>query len=149
MKVKDCMCGDICVCTPDNSVCDCAKVMNDNHIGCVPVCDLDDKVVGLITDRDIVLRCIANGKDPKNTKISEVMTCNICCCKPEQDIEDAEKDMSQIQIRRVPVVDENSKIIGIISLGDLAKNKNVSKEEVGETVENICDCTKTNIKNCE
>lgn len=139
MKVKDCMCTDACICTPESSVCDCAKIMNDNHIGCIPVCNSEDKVVGIITDRDIVLRCVACGKDPQNTKLSEVMTCNdICCCNPEQDICDAENDMCKSQIRRIPVVDENNKIVGMLSLGDLAKNQNVSKEEIGQTIENIC-----------
>lgn len=149
MKVKDCMCGDICVCTPDNSVCDCAKIMSENHIGCIPVCNIANNVVGIITDRDIVLRCIANEKDIHSTKVGEIMSNNICCCKPEQDIKEAEKEMCETQIRRIPVINDNNEVIGMLSLGDLAKNKNVTKEEVGQTVENICDCNKTNIKNCE
>ena len=139
MKVQDCMCGDICVCSPENTVCDCSKLMND----------AENKVVGLVTDRDIILRCIASGKDPKNTKINEIMTKNVCCCKPEQDVCDAEQDMCETQVRRIPVVDNNNKIIGMLSLGDLAKNKNVSKEDVGKTVEGICDCATINIKNCQ
>ena len=149
MKVKDCMCGDICICTPDNSVCDCSKLMNEKHIGCVPVCDLENNIVGLVTDRDIVLRCIACDKDPKNTKLSEIMTCNICCCKPEQDILDVEDEMCKTQVRRIPVVDDNNKIVGILSLGDLAKNKNISEESVGKTIEGICDCTTLHLKNCQ
>ena len=148
MKVQDCMCGDICVCSPENTVCDCSKLMNNRHVGCVPVCDAENKVVGLVTDRDIILRCIACDKDPKNTKISEIMTTNVCCCKPEQDVCDAEQDMCETQVRRIPVVDNNNKIIGMLSLGDLAKNNNVSKEDVGKTVEGICDCATINIKNC-
>ena len=145
MKVQDCMCG----CSPENTVCDCSKLMNDRHVGCIPVCDAENKVVGLVTDRDIILRCIASGKDPKNTKINEIMTKNVCCCNPEQDVCDAEQDMCETQVRRIPVVDNNNKIIGMLSLGDLAKNKNVSKEDVGKTVEGICDCATINIKNCQ
>ena len=77
------------------------------------------------------------------------MTTNVCCCKPEQDVCDAEQDMCETQVRRIPVVDNNNKIIGMLSLGDLAKNNNVSKEDVGKTVEGICDCATINIKNCQ
>ncbi len=146
MKVKDCMCSDVCCVTPTNTIKDCAKLMCDNHIGCVPVCDEGNNVVGLVTDRDLILRSIACDKDAKSTPISDIMTCKVCCCNSNADVNEAEKLMSEQQIRRLPVVDDNNKIIGIITLGDLAKNNNVSTQSVCNTLENICGC---NIKNAE
>jgi len=143
MKVKDCMCHEVAYVNPDCSVEDCAKLMCNNHIGCVPVCDESKKIVGLVTDRDIILRTIGCNKEIKNTPISDIMTCNVYYCTPETDIEEAEKIMSQNQIRRLPVVD-NNKIIGILTLGDLAANTNINTEGVCVTLENICGCDKKN-----
>lgn len=137
MKVKECMCNDVCFVNPDNTVSDAAKIMCGNHVGCVPVCNSENQVVGLVTDRDIILRSIACDKDVKQTPISEIMSCNVCCCGPEEEIENAEKKMSDLQIRRIPVV-ENNKIVGILTLGDLAKNKNLDTQKVCNTLENIC-----------
>ncbi len=143
MKVKDCMCKDVVFVKPDCCTEECAKLMCENHIGCIPVCDNSNKVVGLVTDRDILLRTIGCGKEAKNTPVSEIMTCNVTCCTPETDVQAAENAMSENQIRRIPVM-ENNKIVGILTLGDLAKNKEVNTESVCETLENICDCDKKN-----
>ena len=143
MKVKDCMCNQVTYVKPDCSVEDCAKLMCNNHIGCVPVCDNTNQVVGLITDRDILLRTIGCGKDAKGVPVSEVMTCNVCSCTPEVDVTEAEKLMSQNQVRRLPII-ENNKIVGILTLGDLASNKDVHTEEVCHTLENICNCNNKN-----
>lgn len=143
MKVKDCMCENVVFVKPDCDTEECVKLMRQNHIGCIPVCDDYKKVVGLITDRDILLRTIGCGKEIKNIPISEIMTCNINCCTPETDICDAEKTMSNNQIRRIPVM-ENNKIVGILTLGDLAKNKQIDTEDVGITLEDICNCDRNN-----
>ena len=143
MKVKDCMCENVVFVKPDCDTEECVKLMRQNHIGCIPVCDDSKKVVGLITDRDILLRTIGCGKEIKNIPISEIMTCNINCCTPETDICDAEKTMSNNQIRRIPVM-ENNKIVGILTLGDLAKNKQIDTEDVGITLEDICNCDRNN-----
>ena len=140
MKVQDCMCGDICVCSPENTVCDCSKLMNDRHVGCIPVCDAENKVVGLVTDRDIILRTVACDKDVKNTPASEIMTCNVCTCNENDDVHTAENKMAQNQIRRIPVVD-NNKVIGILTLGDLAQyNEETGEDHFCNTVEDICGC---------
>ena len=76
MKVKDCMCGEVCWVKPDTKVYEVAKIMNQNHIGCVPVCDDQNTLVGIITDRDIILRGVACDKDVKTTNASDIMTCN-------------------------------------------------------------------------
>jgi CBS domain-containing protein len=139
MKIKDCMCNNVKWVTPNTNVCDCAKVMSDNKIGCVPVCDEKKEVVGIVTDRDVILRTIACDKDCKNTPVSEIMTTNVCLCNANSEIEEAEKLMSQNAIRRLPVI-ENNKIVGIITLGNLFQNKNINSNHASNTFENICDC---------
>lgn len=146
MKVKDCMCHEVAYLTPESTIEDCAKLMCNKHVGCIPVCDNTKTIVGLVTDRDVILRSIACDKDIKNTPISDIMTCKVCCCSPNEEVNEAEKKMSDEQIRRLPVVDENNKIIGIITLGDLCANQNVNTEDVCQTLENICRC---NDKNAE
>ena len=113
--------------------------MLNKHIGCVPVCNANKNIVGLVTDRDIILRTLACEKDIKQTPVSEVMTTNVYKTTPEADTTDVSKIMCDCQVRRVPVV-ENEQLIGIITLGDLANNKNVTPEEVTITVEGICKC---------
>ena len=73
MKAKECMCNDVCCVKPNATVYDVAKLMNDNHIGCVPVCNNENNVCGIVTDRDIILRSIVNNKNVKETPISEIM----------------------------------------------------------------------------
>lgn len=143
MKVKDCMCHEVTYVNPDCSVEECAKLMCNNHIGCVPVCNTEKQVIGLVTDRDILLRTVGCGKNIKNTPVSDIMTCKICCCEPDVDISEAEKIMSENQIRRLPVVD-NNKVIGILTLGDLVANKEVNTEGVCTTLEDICGCNEKN-----
>ena len=143
MKVKDCMCSDVKFVTPDTTLCDCAKLMCNSHIGCVPVCDDSKNVVGVVTDRDVILRAVACDKDYKNTAESDIMTCNVCCLDGNSDIQEAEKLMSENAVRRLPVV-ENNKIIGILTIGDLAKNDNVNPEGICNTLENICNCKSKN-----
>ncbi len=141
MKINDCMCKDVCFVKPDCTVYDAARIMCENHIGCIPVCDDQKCVVGIITDRDILLRSVACDKNTKNTCVSDIMTTNVCTCDENQDICDAESKMSENQIRRLPVVNEKGNIIGILTMGDLAKNdKKIGEKEVCNTIENICNC---------
>ena len=148
MKVKDCMCGEVCCVKPDTKVYEIAKIMGQNHIGCVPVCDDKNCLVGIITDRDIILRSIANDKDVKSTKASEIMTTNVCTCNENEDICNAENKMAQNQIRRSPVVD-NNKVIGILTLGDLAHyNEETGEDNFCNTVEDICGCGGQAKNNC-
>lgn len=148
MQVKEYMCNNVCCAKPETKVSDIAKLMNDKHVGCIPICDNQNKVVGIVTDRDIILRSIACDKDAKQTKVSDIMSCNVCTCGPEDQVCDAENKMAQNQIRRIPVV-ENNKVVGILTMGDLANfNRELGKEEVCTTIENICDC-KGQTKNAE
>ena len=141
MKVKDFMCDEVCFVKPDAKVVDVAKIMKDNHIGCVPVCDDENSLCGILTDRDILLRTVACNKDVNTTPVSEIMTTNVCSCKKEEEMPDAQEKMSSHQIRRLPVCDENNKVVGILTLGNLAENDSeLGKEKVCSTLNNICDC---------
>lgn len=142
MKVKDCMCNQVCYCTPNTTINEVARKMNENHIGCIPVCDNNNCVVGIVTDRDIILRAVACNKD-NNTAVSEIMTCNASCCDCNSDLKDASKLMGEQQIRRIPVT-ENGKLVGILTLGDIARNQQISNEFVGKTAECICGCNDKN-----
>jgi CBS domain-containing protein len=149
MEVKDCMSKNVCYCKPEDKVYEVAKLMCDKHIGCVPVCNEKNQMVGLITDRDIILRTVSCGKDAKATPVSDIMTCNVCSCEPTASIDEATRLMSDFQIRRIPVCDCDNKIVGILSLGDLAHfDDSVGKNEVCNTLENICECG-NNSKNAE
>lgn len=141
MKVKDCMCKDVCSVKPEETINNVAKLMNEYHIGCVPVCDSNGCVCGLVTDRDILLRSVACNKDTNTTPISDIMTCNVCTCKEDDEVSNAETKMGEYQIRRIPVCDKNDKIVGILTLGNLAENdKTIGTQEVCTTLENICNC---------
>ncbi len=147
MKISECMCQDVCFVKPDCKVYDAARIMNENHVGCIPVCDDNKTIVGLLTDRDIVLRTVACDKNTKTTPVSEIMTTNVYTCGYEEDITKAQDTMSRNQIRRIPIVDNQNKMVGILTMGDLAhNNKKIGEENFNTTLENICDC-KGSIKN--
>ena len=138
MKVNECMCTNIICANPDSTVYDIAKLMSDNHIGCVPICDFNKSVVGLITDRDITLRTVACGKDAATTKASDIMTTDVYKVYSTADITEACKMMCEWQVKRIPVTQDNV-IVGIITLADLANHKNVSEQQNFNTVEGICN----------
>ena len=141
MKIKDCMTNEVSWCTPKDTVGKAINIMNDCHVGCVPICDNENKVVGIVTDRDILLRCVKCDKDVKTTPITEIMTTKVCCCNENDEIEYAEKCMSDMQVRRIPVINDG-KLVGMLSLGDLAHNDTkIGKNNVCETLENICNCS--------
>ena len=140
MKVKECMCNDVCCVKPETKIYEIAKLMSENHIGCIPVCDENNLICGIVTDRDILLRCVACNKDTNKTPVSDIMTCNVCTCKEDDEITNAESKMGENQIRRLPVCDDNNKVVGILTLGDLVRNDgNIGKQEVCTTLENICN----------
>lgn len=137
MKVSECMCHDVLWVNPNTSICDCANLMAEHKIGCVPVCDSNQKVVGLITDRDILLRSVCTNKNTKTTPVSEIMTTDVCCCDSNEHLDTAQKLMSDNQVRRLPII-ENDKIVGILSIGDISRNPNTDKESFIITFDNIC-----------
>ncbi|MBR3255456.1 MAG: CBS domain-containing protein [Clostridia bacterium] len=149
MKVKECMCNKVACVTPEDTVSNVAKVMQSNHIGCVPVCNNQKTLCGLITDRDIVLRAVANGKDINNTMASEIMTTKICTCTQDDDMTNAQSIMANNQIRRLPVCDTSNRVIGMLTLGNIANyNTELGDNQVSDTLSDICNCN-GQIKNAE
>lgn len=118
LKIKDIMTDDLAVVSPDTTVTEAAQVMQRHDVGVVPVCE-GANIVGLVTDRDIVVRNIAHGKDPNHTMVRDVMTTQVKSVSPETNLQQAAGIMAAQQIRRLPVV-EGDRLVGMVSLGDLA-----------------------------
>lgn len=126
MRVQDIMTHNVAVVGPDSMTYEAAKLMKKHNVGCIPVCE-NDSLVGIVTDRDIVIRTIANGEDPTNIPVKDVMTKGVFSVTPETSIEEATNIMSAHQIRRIPVV-QNEKLIGMLSLGDISVNQDYDYE---------------------
>ena len=120
MQIKDVMTKGVEIVRPDETLQDAARKMKSIDVGPLPVCD-GDQIVGMITDRDIIIRATAEGRDPKTTPVKEAMTPNVVCVYEDQDIDEAATLMKERQIRRLAVLDRNKNLVGILSLGDLAE----------------------------
>ena len=119
MKVKDIMTDRVIRVHPEECVAVAARQLATNHIGAMPVCGNDGRVLGVVTDRDLVVRCLAAGRSPEKTKVREVMTGYVVSVTPDTGIRAAATVMGHRQIRRLPVV-EDGKLLGMVSLSDLA-----------------------------
>ena len=119
MKLRDVMNGPVIRIHPEESVAVAARTLERSNIGMLPVCGNDGRICGLITDRDLVTRCVASGRMPSATKVSEIMTRQVISASPDMEAAVAAGLMGRKQIRRLPVV-ENGKLCGMVSLGDLA-----------------------------
>lgn len=135
MKVSDAMTRDVKVANPAQSIRDAARLMAEIDAGSLPVGD-NDRLVGMITDRDIAVRAVAEGKSP-DTKVSDVMSREVLYCFEDQDVEDVSRNMGDVKVRRMPVVNRDKRLVGIISLGDLARNEEPTA--VGETMAEIAE----------
>jgi CBS domain-containing protein len=118
MKVRDVMTKSVATIRPDATIKDAAQLMQQHNVGSLPVVD-SNGLVGIVTDRDIVVRNIAAGQDPMSTPVKNVMTSQVTTVTPEEDVHAISRMMSTRQIRRVPVV-ENQRLVGMVSLGDIA-----------------------------
>ena len=101
MKVKECMCNEVYSVTPDTTIKEVAELMAENHVGSIAVTDDNDCLCGIITDRDIVLRAVACDKDVEETEISEIMTTDVCSCKEDDEMTDAECKMSTKHVMKI------------------------------------------------
>jgi CBS domain-containing protein len=119
MKVSQLMTKNVSVADLETTLEEIATMMRDEDAGAIPVLD-DDNLVGIVTDRDIVLRCIAEGRDPVGTTSEEILSGDLTTIRPNDDIDAAAHLMAQRQVRRLPVVDESGKLVGMLSLGDIA-----------------------------
>lgn len=127
MKLRDVMTHPCIRIRPEESVAVAARTLNRYNIGALPVCGSDGRLCGLVTDRDIVIRCLAADRSPLSTTVKDVMTSQVIAAKPDMDAALAASLMGREQIRRLPVV-ENGKLCGIVSLGDLAQSPESSMD---------------------
>jgi len=125
-------------CLPNDTVAKAAQLMKRENIGSIPVIenDLTKKLVGIVTDRDLTLKIVAEGRDAKSTKVEAVMTRKVVTCHAEDDLQKALDAMSGHQLRRIPVVDNDNKILGIIAQADVATRVN-QPEKTAEMVKQI------------
>jgi CBS domain-containing protein len=130
MKVNAAMTPDVRLISPDQSICDAAKLMGEIDAGVLPVVE-NHRLVGMITDRDVAVRAVGQGRSP-DTKVGDVMTREILYCLDDDDLEDVARSMSTNQIRRLPVIDHAKRLVGILSLGDLARHHD--PERVGRAL---------------
>lgn len=136
MRIADAMHRQADWASADTPVSEVAKMMARDDIGAVPV-GKDDKLIGMVTDRDIALRIVAAGRDPAKTSVEEVMTKGIVYCRTTESVEDAIHLMDQKKIRRLPVIDDNKRLVGMLSLGDVSHA--VSRELSGELLHAVAD----------
>ena len=115
-----------------------ARIMKDQDTGVVPVCDDHNKIIGLVTDRDIVVRLIADGKDPLNAHVNEVMTKSVRKVHEDATVDDVLSLMSSSEIRRVPVVNKNDELVGIVSIGDISMEDR-EQGKVGDAIGDISE----------
>jgi CBS domain-containing protein len=134
MKVSDCMTRDVRVAAPTQSLREAAALMAELDVGILPVGE-NDRLVGMITDRDIAVRGVACGRGPDAT-VQEVMTDTVKYCFADQSIEEVSRNMGEIQVRRLPVVDREKRLVGIISLSDIANGEGAT-DEAGEALRDI------------
>lgn len=122
MKVRDIMTQPAICVAAGESVEVAARTLTHYNVGVLPVCNSDGKLCGVVTDRDLVTRCVASGRKPSQTTVREVMTGKVEQAQPDMDAAVAAHLMGRLQVRRLPVV-ENGKLCGMVSLGDLAKQE--------------------------
>ena len=122
MKIRDVMTNPVIRIHPDESVAVAARTLAHYNIGAMPVCGNDGRLCGLVTDRDIVTRCLASGRSADSTAVKDVMTARVIVARPDMDANLAAGLMGREQIRRLPVM-ENGRLCGMVSLGDLANRE--------------------------
>ena len=132
MKVRDIMSNTVIRIRPEEPVEVAARVLEHYNIGALPVCGGDGRLCGVVTDRDLVTRCMAAGKAPGNTAVRDVMTTHVIAARPDTDVCSAARIMAREQIRRLPVM-ENGKLCGMVSLADIACREEMS-DDAAETL---------------
>ncbi|MDR1693460.1 MAG: CBS domain-containing protein [Oscillospiraceae bacterium] len=128
MRVSELMNANVVSITPDEPALLAARLLSRHNIGSLPVCSLDGKLRGMVTDRDIVLRCVATESDPQTMRVREIMTRGIVSVSPEDDVREAAHKMANEQVRRLPVVSAGGSVVGMLSLGDMAKSRALEME---------------------
>ncbi len=139
-KARDVMTKDLIYASPQDTVSHVAQLMKREDIGPVLIVDNEEskRLVGIVTDRDLALKVVAEGRDPQTTTVEEVMSRKLITCRPDDDIENAMKAMAQYQLRRIPVVEDDNRLVGIISQADVATRVD-EPEKTAEVVKEISE----------
>jgi CBS domain-containing protein len=122
---------------PDSTAVEAARLMREEDTGIAPITEDDGRLVAVVTDRDLAIRVVAEEKDPRTTKVTEIASQNLVTIDPEQDLEEALQLMSQHQLRRLPVVQDDGKLVGILAQADVARH--AEPERTGQVVEEISE----------
>ena len=138
MKIKHVMTKDPTCCLPSDTAQRAASIMRDEDAGVVPVIDNEGgKVVGIVTDRDLCMNVIAEGRDPRTTHVEDCMTAAVVSCSAQDSVDKATELMRENQIRRIPVVDEERRLVGIVSMADIVGRADVRTSETHETLKTV------------
>ena len=133
MRVHQVMTEKVSFVDPDMRIPEIARRMRDEDIGSLPVAE-DERLVGIVTDRDIVVRAVAEGQDARETTARQIMSAKILYCFEDDSIEDALRNMGDNQVRRLPVISRDKRLVGVVSLGDLSK---AAQDEAGDALKDI------------
>jgi len=120
-----------------DSIVDAAKLMRGEDAGVAPIAESDGRLIGLVTDRDITIRVVAEGKDPGSTKVTEIASQNLVTIDPQQELDEVLRLMAKHQVRRLPVVEEDGKLVGIVAQADVARHADPAR--TGHVVEEISE----------
>ena len=137
MKIKDVMTQDVRFVTPETPLSEIARQMRDEDIGVVPVVE-NDRMIGMVTDRDIVVRVVAEDKDVRSATARDAMSPQVLYCFEDQSVEEVLENMAENQVRRLPVVNREKRLVGFVSLGDLSK---AAKKKAGDALKEISQPT--------
>ncbi|HET9226102.1 MAG TPA: CBS domain-containing protein [Thermoanaerobaculia bacterium] len=141
MKAREIMTENPACITPETTARQAARLMEDHDVGSLPVCasESDRRLVGVVTDRDLTLRVLGRGESA-DTPVREVMSSNVHCCRPDDSLDAVENAMAKNQVRRIPIVDENNCIVGMVAQADLARErKAVGTKDLGKVLEKISE----------
>lgn len=134
MKIRNIMSKEVTKLNPDDSIEKAAQLMKQNNIGSIPICD-QEQVIGIVTDRDIATRCVAEGQNVKQQRVCDIMSPAPVIGNPEMDAHEVAQLMSEKQIRRLPIVENNS-LVGVVALGDISVQP-MLQDNAGEALKNI------------
>jgi CBS domain-containing protein len=132
--IKDVMTSDPCTIDADKSVAYAAKMMRDEDVGLAPIVE-GDKLIGMLTDRDIAIRVVADGRDPDQVTVGEVASKQVVTIDPQQELDEALRIMAKHQVRRLPVVEEDGRLVGVVAQADVAREGD--DKQTGELVQEI------------
>lgn len=137
MKISQIMSEEVTVCAPSDTIRQAARIMDDIDAGALPVGE-NDRLVGIVTDRDIAIRAVAEGLGPE-TPVREVMTDGVHYCFEDEDVEDVSQQMADLQVRRLVVLNRGKRLVGVISLGDIAQAGREGRDRGGEALREISE----------